>query len=408
MAETSEKKKKRRRRFGSVFMRQSFYFDYPTLFLVIFLTVFGLMMAFSASAFFVSNRDTISFSDFWKQVIYAGVGFILLFIASRVNYRIYRKLDWIVMGILFLLLVFVMIFGESENGSTRWLNIFGIQFQPSELAKPILAVHMAHICGSKGKTLEKLKSTLVDFLAPAIIIVIIALQNLSTAIICAAIVGVIWIVATPRLRYLAIFVVIAGALIAAAVKLKDYRSGRFRGWSDPEENATEEGYQVLQSLYAVSSGGLFGRGLGQSVQKQGKLPEAQNDMIFSVICEELGIVGGIGVIIVFCMLIWRLAFIATGAPDRFGALMVCGILTHIAFQALVNIAVSMNVIPNTGVPLPFISRGGTSLIATLGEIGMVLSVSRQIVPESRTKEELLYREKRRKNIERRKSRRAAE
>ena len=205
----------------------------------------------------------------------------------------------------------------------------------------------------------------------------IAIENLSTAIICAAIVGVIWIVAVPNFwRYLipmGIIAVVAGTIL---VFTQSYRLTRFQVWRHPDK--LDEGYQTLQGLYAIGSGGLFGRGLGQSIQKMGFIPEAQNDMIFSIICEELGLFGAIAIILLFVLLIWRFMVIANNAQDMFGALLVVGVMAHISIQVILNIAVVTNTIPNTGITLPFISYGGSSIVFLLAEMGLVLSVSRGI------------------------------
>ena len=216
-------------------------------------------------------------------------------------------------------------------------------------------------------------------LGPAIaIVLLIAAENLSTAVICTLITAAIWFVATPKPIF-AFPIGIAGGVAAyLLVHLRSYRGDRISTWMNPE--SSKNGYQTMQGLYAVGTGGLFGRGLGQSIQKMGGIPEAQNDMIFSIICEELGIVGAFGLILVFLMLIWRFKFIAEGAPDRYGSLIVIGFITHIAVQVFINMSVVTNVIPNTGVTLPFISYGGSSVFFLLIEMGILLSVSRQIVP----------------------------
>jgi cell division protein FtsW len=189
-------------------------------------------------------------------------------------------------------------------------------------------------------------------------------------------------VVTPKLRYVFFVGVILVAGGALMIMLQSYRGDRITAWLHPE--TSEKGYQTMQGLYAIGSGGLFGRGLGQSIQKLGFIPEAQNDMIFSIICEELGVIGAVGLIIVFLMLLWRFRFIAEGAPDRYGSLLVVGVIAHISVQVLINMCVVTNLIPNTGVTLPFISYGGTSLIFLIVEMGLVLGVSRQIEPLSKS------------------------
>ena len=216
---------------------------------------------------------------------------------------------------------------------------------------------------------------------PIFTVGLIAISNLSTAIICAGIVVVIWAVATPKIVYLLIVGGVGAVGGTIFILTQQYRLGRIRAWLHPDVKG--DGYQTMQSLYAIGSGGLFGKGLGQGYQKLGNIPEAHNDMIFAAICEELGIIGAAIIIFSFIVLIWRLKLIAEGAPDRFSALLAVGIIAHISLQATVNISVVTNVIPNTGVPLPFISYGGTSMVFLLAEMGIALGVSRHIVPISK-------------------------
>ena len=354
------------------------YFDYPSLFLVLFLAMFGLMMIYSASSYVANNTFKDGAYYLKRQFFFSLMGIVGMLALSRYRYQRLKKFMIFIMAVQFILLILVMIIGSAANGSTRWIYIGPVGFQPSEIAKLSLIIYMAAMCSEHPELLKNLPGTGILFSVPIVIIGLIAKENLSTAIICAGIVVCIWIVATPKLGYLiplGIVSVIAGA---ALIFGEGYRSARIDAWRNPE--TAENGYQTMQALYAIGSGGIFGRGLGQSIQKMGYIPFAQNDMIFSVICEELGLIGGIGLIIVFVMLLWRFKFIAEGAPDRFGSLLVVGVLCHIAVQVLINIAVVTNVIPNTGVPLPFISYGGSSLIFLFFEIGIVLSVSRQIEP----------------------------
>lgn len=354
------------------------YFDYPSLFFVVFLVCFGLMMIYSASSF-VANRDWGNSSHYViRQFIFACIGFIMMFIFSKIRYQVYRNLTWIMYVAQLVLLFLVFFIGKTTNGSTRWLYIGPIGFQPSEIAKMVIVFYMAHACTTRVKALETIKGT-AEVLAPAaLFIIIIAIENLSTAIICAAIAGCIWFVVTPKMRYVFVILIAGAVAMPILVMLQSYRSDRITAWLHPED--AKNGYQTLQGLYAIGSGGFFGRGLGQSIQKLGFIPEAQNDMIFSIICEELGIIGAVGLIIVFLMLIWRFKFIAEGAPDRYGSLIVVGVISHVGVQVLINMCVVTNLIPNTGVTLPFISYGGTSLVFLLIEMGVVLSVSRQIEP----------------------------
>ena len=381
-----DRRKNEKKGLRGILMLSRVYFDYPALFLIIFLLLFGLMMVYSASSF-VAFRDFGSGTYFLKrQMFYAGIGFAFLIFLSFYRYQNYKKYTELFVVIEGALLILVWAIGSTKNGSSRWLKLGPISFQPSELAKIVVILYMARICSAKPKEFETLKGTLKNLLPVLILIGMIAIENLSTAIICAAIVGVIWIVAVPNFyRYLVPMIIIGGVAGVILVFTQSYRLTRFQVWLHPDK--LEEGYQTLQGLYAIGSGGLFGRGLGQSIQKMGFIPEAQNDMIFSIICEEIGIVGAAGIIVVFLMLLWRFRFIAEGAPDKYGALIVVGAIAHIASQAIVNMCVVTNLIPNTGVTLPFISYGGSSIIFTLAEMGIVLSVSRQIVPLSELEKE---------------------
>ena len=360
------------------------YFDYPSLFFVVFLVMFGLMMIFSASSF-VANRDFGNSTHYvTRQFVFAALGFVGAYFVSKFRYQIFRNFTWPAYFLELALLFAVFIFGTATNGSTRWLKIAGVTFQPSEIAKLVIILYMAHVCSTRVRAMETIKGT-IEIMFPAFIFIgAIAIENLSTAIICAGIAAGIWVVVTPKLRYVFFVGVILVAGGALMIMLQSYRGDRITAWLHPE--TSEKGYQTMQGLYAIGSGGLFGRGLGQSIQKLGFIPEAQNDMIFSIICEELGVVGAIGLIIVFLMLLWRFKFIAEGAPDRYGSLLVVGVIAHISVQVLINMCVVTNLIPNTGVTLPFISYGGTSLIFLIVEMGMELGVSRQIEPLSNSEQ----------------------
>ncbi|SNU05259.1 cell division protein FtsW [Lachnospiraceae bacterium] len=365
----------------SLFIRGT-YFDYPSLFFVVFLVCFGLVMVYSASSF-VANRDYGNSAHYvLRQFFFAILGFVMMFVVSKIRYQTYRGLTWVMYVAELVLLILVFIVGQSTNGSTRWIYIGPIGFQPSEIAKMVIVFYMAHACSTRVNALKSIKGTAEVMLPAVIFIGIIAIENLSTAIICAGIMVCIWWVVTPKIRYLFVVMIAGAAALPLLIMLQSYRSDRITAWLHPEE--AENGYQTMQGLYAIGSGGFFGRGLGQSIQKLGFIPEAQNDMIFSIICEEMGILGAVGLIVVFLMLIWRFKFIAEGAPDRYGSLIVVGVISHVSIQVLINMCVVTNLIPNTGVTLPFISYGGTSLVFLLIEIGIVLSVSRQIEPISKT------------------------
>lgn len=376
--------KKKRERKGKPFWVRGTYFDYPSLFLILFLLLFGLMMVYSISSYkaSVSYDDSAYFLK--RQLLFGAVGFIIMIGVSKIRYQLLMKWSKVIMIITILLLIAVFIMGAASHGAQRWINLGFISFQPSEIAKVSLIIYMAYICSTKTSWLKTKSGLLPTFAVAGIVCALIVKENLSTTGVCAVIAVAVWFVVTPKKRYLVIIIAVLALFAYLGVKGASYRGDRITAWLDPEHS--ENGYQTMQALYAIGSGGLFGRGLGQSVQKLGYVPEAHNDMIFSVICEELGIVGGIALIIVFGMLLWRFKFIAEAAPDRFGALLVTGVIAHIGFQVALNIAVVTNLFPNTGVTLPFISYGGSSLSFLLVEMGIVLSVSRQIVPIREEKE----------------------
>lgn len=352
------------------------YFDYSLLFIVVFLLCFGLVMIYSTSSY----KGSVTYNDpayyFKRQAIFAVLGLFVMYVVSKIDYHIYKKFTLIMLVLMGILLVIVLFIGDESKGATRWIEIGGVRFQPSELAKIVIVIFTAHIATIKVGKLKHLKEMGKVCIGPLILIALIAKENLSTAIICCAIVFAIIFVASPGIKnFIAIGAVgVAGVLIFFFTA--GYRMERFDVWLNVETHP--KGYQTLQSLYAIGSGGIWGKGLGQSIQKMGFIPESHNDMIFSVICEELGLFGAVCIIAVFMILMWRFMLIANNAIDLFGALIVVGVIAHIAVQVLVNIAVVTNSIPPTGVPLPFISYGGTSLVILLVEIGLVLSVARQI------------------------------
>ncbi len=367
----------RRKRKTSFFMAGT-YFDYPALFLVLFLVMFGLIMVYSSSSYMARIMTDDAAYYFKRQGIIALLGIFAMVMMSFVRYQKIRRFTMLIAGASFMLLMLVHFIGNESNGSTRWLSIGGFTFQPSEVAKLAIIIYMAHACTTQSRALNSMVETFVLFIPPILLIIPIAIENLSSAIICGVIMVGIWFVATPKVRYIVIIGIIGAIGVVIFVLKAGYRSDRIDAWFHPE--TSENGYQTMQALYAIGSGGLFGRGLGQSIQKTGYIPETHTDMIFSVICEELGIIGGIGIIVIFGILLWRLRMIAEGAPDRFGSLLVVGVIIHIGFQVVVNLCVVTNLMPNTGVTLPFVSYGGSSLLFLLMEVGFVLAVSRQIRP----------------------------
>ena len=267
----------------------------------------------------------------------------------------------------------VLVVGDSYNGSRRWLSIGPLSFQPAEYAKLAVILLLAYLVSSRKKN-QGFATIFIVMGAVLPIVALVGTNNLSTAVIILGIAVIMIFISNPR--YLPfVWIALAGVgFIAVFLSMQQYRLERLAVWKDPEN--FDKGFQTVQGLYAIGSGGVFGKGLGNSNQKLGFVPEAQNDMIFSVICEELGLVGASILILVFGFMLWRFMIIATRAADLFGALIAAGIMGHIALQVILNVAVVTNTIPNTGITLPFISYGGTSVLFLLSEMGLALSVSR--------------------------------
>lgn len=385
----SKTKSRSRNNIGVKLIEKPEYYDYNLVAAIILLTCFGLVMLYSTSAY----TSTIKYGDdmyfFKKQaaisfVCIAGALFISMF-----DYHILARFTGVLYGVAAGSMVLVRTpLGTVSNGARRWLRIGPIQFQPAEIAKIAVIVCLSYMIVHMGKKMNSLKACMTlgamgTFLA---LLAYVCTDNLSTAIIIFCItVGMIF-VAHPKTRIFLILAVVAIAFLAILVfvigqsvkETDDFRLNRIIAWLHPENATGTAAYQTIQALYAIGSGGFLGRGLGNSIQKLGSVPEAQNDMIFSIICEELGIVGGVILLLLFGYLLYRLCFIAQNAPDLFGSLIVSGIFIHIALQVILNIAVVVNLMPNTGVTLPFISYGGTSIMFLMAEMGLALSVSRQI------------------------------
>ena len=286
---------------------------------------------------------------------------------AKVDYRYWKKLGFFayIASLILCVLVFVPKIGSSSHGSSRWIGIGPIQFQPSEVAKIAVILFMAMIIDKIPKQFDKFLS-LVKVLAMLIpLIIVVAISNLSTAVIIIGISVCMLFVASPKYLQFIIVAVAVVVFAVAFVMLAGYRSTRIEAWLHPETAGTDAVFQTMMGLYAIGSGGLFGKGLGESLQKLGNVPESQNDMIFTIICEELGLAGAGIIIFLFLLLIWRFFLIASGSRDLFGALIATGAMAHMMIQVILNIAVVTNTIPNTGITLPFISYGGSSVMTTM-------------------------------------------
>lgn len=348
--------------------------DYTLFLIVMFLVVFGLITLFSTSAY----NGKVKFDDsayyFKKQLFATALGIAAMYVVSCIDYHKFEKLA--IPGYLISLGLsgLVLVAGSSYNGSKRWLSLGPLSFQPSEFAKLAVIIFLAHMVSRQKKKRGGILQLFVVLGMVLPIVGLVGTNNLSTAIIILGIAVIVVFVSNPKYLQFVWLAVGGIGFITIFLSMEQYRLERLAIWRDPEN--FEKGFQTIQGLFAIGSGGLFGKGLGESMQKLGFVPEAQNDMIFSIICEELGLAGAVILIIIFIILLWRFMVIATHTEDLFGSLMVVGVMGHIAIQVMLNVAVVTNTIPNTGITLPFISYGGTSVLFLLSEMGVVLSVSR--------------------------------
>ena len=347
--------------------------DYGLICIVFILVGIGLLILYSTSAYNGEVKFHDSFYYLKKQAFATALGIAGMFFTAKMDYHIFQKFAvWGYLAALGLSTA-VLFIGDEYNGSKRWLSFGPFSFQPSEYAKLAVILFLASFVSKHVKKMGKMGMLLKVMLTILPIVALVGTNNLSTAIIILGIAVVLVFVASPKYAQFIWMGSLGIGFMEIFLGLESYRLERLAIWRNPE--AYEKGYQTLQGLYAIGSGGLFGRGLGKSVQKLGFVPEAQNDMIFSIICEELGLVGAAFIIVLFLILIWRFFLIATHAKDLFGALIATGAMAHIMIQVILNIAVVTNSIPNTGITLPFISYGGTSVVFLLVEMGLVLSVS---------------------------------
>ena len=356
--------------------------DLPFLVLVLTLVGFGLVMLGSASGAVALYRRGDAFAYLRPQLLYAAMGIAGLWMASRVDYHIFHKLAWPLLGVSLVLLA-VVLFMPEYNGCKRWLVLPGVgTLQPSEIAKFAVVLVFSHIISLNHDRMGSFAVGVVPFvLVLGVVAVLMLLEpHLSGTLLILGIGAVLMFVGGTGLRWFVLAGVGGAAAIGAAIvimpDLVPYAASRLSSWLDPFADPLGDGHQTIQSLYAIGSGGAAGLGLGNSRQKHLFVPEPQNDFIFSILCEELGFVGACAVIVLFALLLWRGITLAAHAPDRFGALLVVGFVVQVALQAVLNMAVVTNTIPNTGISLPFFSSGGTSLMMLLGEMGIVLSVSR--------------------------------
>ncbi len=365
--------------------------DISLVFMILFILAFGLIILYSASYYDAAmNRESNYDPMFYlkKQGTWMMLGLAAMFLASLIPYRFWWKVSYAAYFGSLLLVAACLAFPK-VNGAHRWIRLGSFNLQPAELVKIAVIILMARMIVTNGRKLKYLRTNFLIMVMPLAASALIygINSNLSSAIIVTMIAFFMLFVGEEKwLR----FFVVTGLLVGAAALLVHlvlsntssaavegaYRFRRIIAWQDPEAYAATWGFQTIQALYAIGSGGFMGKGLGRSLQKLSNIPEVQNDMIFSIICEELGLFGAIVVLLMFGYLCYRLMVIAENARDIYGSLLVVGVLAHISVQVLLNIAVVTNTLPNTGVTLPFISYGGSSVLFTLAEMGIALNVAR--------------------------------
>ena len=354
--------------------------DYPFLILLLILLLVGLVMLYSASSA-QSQYDTgytISTKYLQKQAVCAGLGLLCMWAFSRIPAQVWYRLAWPLYGVSILLLLSVLVFGQSVNGARRWINIAGIQFQPSEIAKFTMILLFARLTRRYGPDARKFRYGVLGFGCALLgILVPLALEKHLSAIMLMGMVAVVMMyVAGTNPKWLLAGAGAAAVFVVIYVTFMGYAGDRITAWLHPEQDPGDTGYQILQSLYAIGSGGLFGLGFGKSRQKYLYLPFQYNDYIFAIVCEELGLVGAVLIIALFAATILRGYWVALRARDRFSTVLAAGLVTLIAVQTILNLGVVTNLLPSTGIALPFFSYGGTALAVNLGEMGTVLSISR--------------------------------
>jgi len=354
--------------------------DLPFFLLVLLIMCFGLIMMFSASyasAYYTKDNSAYYFI---KQGLIALGGTVVMLVISRMNYQYLRILSLPMLAGSIVLLILVPIIGFDAGGATRWIKVGPVQLQPSEVAKFAVIVSFSSMISVFREKMKTFKYGILPFATVLVVIAALMLlqPHISGAILIVAVGGALMFVGGVHWGWFAGAIAVAVAAGYFVMTNMAHAIARIRIWQDPFSDPQGGGYQIIQSLYAVGSGGLFGLGLGKSRQKHLYLPEQHNDFIFAIVCEELGMVGACLVLFLFALLIIRGYWIAIRSRDRFGSLMVTGVITLLAVQTFLNVAVVTNLIPVTGISLPFFSYGGTSLLIQLAEMGVVLSVSRQI------------------------------
>ena len=355
--------------------------DITFLSFVLILLTIGLVMLFSASYAYSYEYYNNSYRFILKQAIFAAIGVAFMLGISRIDYHFLRKFAWVIYFITMFMLFVLLLIPPMVKGMDvkRWIIIGPINFQPSEIAKFAIILLFSSFIAANHKRMGEIKVVLLLLGILLAMCVLVALEpHLSATVLIFAIGIIIMVVGGMKVMHIVAGFILGAVGFALAIftNVIGYGSDRIKYWLDPWLDAKGKGFQIIQSLLAIGSGGVLGRGIGQSRQKYLWVPEPHNDFIFSIVCEELGLIGALIVILLFALLIWRGFVIAMNAPDKFGSFLAIGLTFQVGLQAMLNIWVVTNTIPNTGISLPFFSYGGTSLVLLLIEMGIVLSVSR--------------------------------
>lgn len=353
--------------------------DFPFLILTLILVTIGLIMMFSASypsAYQEFDGDGAYY--FKRQLIWAIIGLAAMFFVSKLHYRVWHRLAVLILGAAIVLLVIVLAIGLAGGGAVRWIKVGPVTVQPSEIAKLGVVLMFSAMITAYREKMQTIKYGFVPFVAILAVVggLLFLEPHLSATIIILVTGGVLMFVGGVKFKHLSILLLIAAIGVGFFLMSQGYAGDRLQAWLHPEDFAQTKGYQTLQSLYAIGSGGMFGLGFGRSRQKYLYLPEAQNDYIFAVVCEELGFVGVTLILLLFALLVIRGYWIAMHAPDRFSKLVAAGLTTLLALQIILNVGVVTNLFPPTGISLPFFSYGGTALMTQLAELGIILNISR--------------------------------
>lgn len=359
--------------------------DFSILLVVSALCAFGLVMIFSASYYYAQHYSGANYDSYYylkRQIVYLLIGYPVMLLISCINYRLIEKINVLALVVSAILLVVVLVWGKEYNGGKRWLDVFGVSVQPSEIAKFGLMIFMSAYMSRHRAEMNTFRGGMLPMLIViAFICGLIMLQpNMSMAVIVGFIGIVLLYLGGCNLKQLMVIGILAVVAVAALAIIEPYRLARLTSFSNPEADPQGSGYQLLQSYYAIGSGGLFGKGLNNSYQKMLYMTYGESDFIFAILCEEFGFFGGALVILMYAWIVFRGIVISMRCRNRFGSLLAAGISIVFGFQVFVNIGVVTGLLPTTGQALPFISAGGTSLLVFLGAMGMLLSISRDVKP----------------------------